>query len=76
MDFLDGLLHYNDPSLPKLSSLSYLFAAILLSSFAISFDVGKVFGRRKRVTMASGPPEFTSVNGLALKESPNTRQYT
>lgn len=41
--FLDSWVHYQDPTLPKFSALTYLYFAILLLSFAIAADLGKVF---------------------------------
>ncbi|KAJ4299540.1 hypothetical protein N0V90_004786 [Kalmusia sp. IMI 367209] len=53
--FLDGLIHYQDPSLPQLSNLAYLYTACLLSSFLIAWDF-----RKKKARLAE-MPEFSSV---------------
>jgi hypothetical protein len=44
LSFLDNWVSYQDTSLPKFSGLTYLFFTILLSSFAIAFDLGKILG--------------------------------
>jgi hypothetical protein len=36
LQFLDNLIHYQDPTLPAFSHLAYLFILILLASFLIS----------------------------------------
>lgn len=41
LSFLDGLLQYQDPSLPQLSNLAYLYIACLLSAFLIAVDFRK-----------------------------------
>lgn len=38
LSFLDGIVHYQDPSLPQLSNLAYLYIACLLSAFLIACD--------------------------------------
>ena len=38
LSFLDGIVHYQDPSLPQLSNLAYLYIACLLSAFLIAYD--------------------------------------
>jgi hypothetical protein len=44
LSFLDNWINYQDTSLPKFSGMTYLFFTILLSSFAIAFDLGKILG--------------------------------
>jgi hypothetical protein len=36
LQFLDNLIHYQDPTLPPFSHIAYLFIAILLASAIIS----------------------------------------
>lgn len=36
LQFLDKLVHYQDPTLPAFSNLAYLFILVLFSSFLIS----------------------------------------
>ncbi|KAF2743766.1 6-phosphogluconate dehydrogenase-like protein [Sporormia fimetaria CBS 119925] len=58
LSVLDGWLYYKDPSLPPLSSLAYLFLAIVFSSALIALDLGK----RKTVSFKMGEASgFTSV---------------
>ncbi|KAF2711865.1 hypothetical protein K504DRAFT_532387 [Pleomassaria siparia CBS 279.74] len=59
--FLDDWITYQDPTLPKFSNLTVLFFAILLSSFAIAFDLGSVL---KRLGGASSRP--APINALAI----------
>lgn len=61
--FLDGLIHYKDPSLPQLSSLAYLYVACLFSSFLIACDF------RKKKTGLAEMPEFSSVSTWAKLKS-------
>ena len=56
LDSLDSLLHYKDPTLPQLSSLTYLYGVCLLSSFLIASDFRKP---KVKVTEMSG---FRSVS--------------
>jgi hypothetical protein len=58
---IDGWLHSNDPSVPPISSIAYLFIAILLSSGFIAFDVGKGREKKNSVTIVE-MSEFTSVS--------------
>lgn len=56
LSFLDDLVHYQDPSLPQLSSLAYLYITCLLSAFLVACDF-----RKKKIEFAE-MPEFTSVS--------------
>lgn len=55
LSFLDNSIYYQDPNLPRLSTLAYLYAICLLSSFLIASDI------RKRKAQPLEMPEFTSV---------------
>ena len=57
---LDDWIHYNDPSLPQFSSLTYLFFTVLLSASFIALDLGN-FRERKEPRIAE-MPEFKSVS--------------
>jgi hypothetical protein len=37
LQFLDNIVYYKDPTLPSMSSLTYLYLVILASSLLISY---------------------------------------
>lgn len=48
LSHLDSLVHYQDPSLPQLSSLAYLYIACLLSAVLIGLDLNNPGEREGR----------------------------
>ena len=59
-EWLDNRIHYQDPSLPQLSQLSYLYLAILVLSSLIALDIRQK-KRGKKVSMAE-EGKFSSVS--------------
>ncbi|KAF2795238.1 hypothetical protein K505DRAFT_360375 [Melanomma pulvis-pyrius CBS 109.77] len=64
--FLDTWVRYQDPTLPKFSSLTYLYFTILLSSFVIAFDLGKFFGQFRRRKNEDGSSSANEVREIAV----------
>jgi hypothetical protein len=64
LSFLDNWINYQDTSLPKFSGMTYLFFTILISSFAIAFDLGKILGIS--VDRNADGFEFSQVSGMKL----------
>jgi len=65
LSFLDEWISYQDTSLPKFSGMTYLFFTILLSSFAIAFDLGNILGISANRNAAE--TEFSQVSEIALR---------
>jgi hypothetical protein len=65
LSFLDDWISYQDTSLPKFSGMTYLFFTILLSSFAIAFDLGKILGISANRNGAG--TEFSQVSEVASR---------
>ncbi|KAF2002096.1 NAD(P)-binding protein [Amniculicola lignicola CBS 123094] len=67
MNALDGMVRYDENSLPSLSSLSILFLSILVWSLAIASDVGRYFRPTKKKVRIAGNVDFTSIAMLVCE---------
>lgn len=68
LTFLDGWLYYKDPTLPPLSSITYLFLVLLASSSLIAIDIVGYAGKAGKAAKGeisarnAKMPDFSSVS--------------